>query len=110
MRAMLVAALVVSVELFPAGLSAQSDNGAGSGLQTTTAARVIPLEARPDRWRYRWHQGYWWYYTPQQTWLIYENQAWKPFLMPPPAPAAAIPQPRPARSPADRPGFGVDSP
>jgi len=31
---------------------------------------------RPDAWRYVLSGGYWWYYTPNQTWLIYRNNAW----------------------------------
>lgn len=35
---------------------------------------------RPDdnRWRYRWHQGAWHYFTPSQTWVIYRDNTWIP--------------------------------
>lgn len=32
-----------------------------------------------DSWRFRWHNNQWWYYTPQNSWMIYENNAWMPY-------------------------------
>src|SRR5262245_20598088 len=31
------------------------------------------------RWRYRWHDNHWWYWTPGKSWMIYQNNAWVPY-------------------------------
>ncbi len=33
------------------------------------------------RWRYRWHNGQWWYWTPQSTWLIWSGSTWTPHVV-----------------------------
>lgn len=27
-------------------------------------------------WRYRWHDGHWWYWMPNKTWMIWEGARW----------------------------------
>jgi hypothetical protein len=31
-------------------------------------------------WRYRFHEGRWWYWMPDQRWMVYENGRWVEFL------------------------------
>ncbi|HWC89646.1 MAG TPA: hypothetical protein VG433_08325 [Pirellulales bacterium] len=109
MRTVLIAILLAGLGWFPAAVSAQSAGRAENIRQGTIASSNAALDARPDRWRYRWHQNHWWYYTPQQTWLWYENNAWKPFITPPPAPASPIAQPGPSQQPVNQQVFGVVS-
>jgi hypothetical protein len=30
----------------------------------------------PDGWRYRWHEGRWWYYLPNEQWVYWNGSAW----------------------------------
>lgn len=39
-------------------------------------------------WRYRWHEGQWWYWTPQERWMVHRNGSWTDY-------AAAISTPSP---------------
>jgi hypothetical protein len=41
-----------------------------------STAPSAPAADRPDAWRYVLSGGYWWYYTPSQSWLIYRDNAW----------------------------------
>jgi hypothetical protein len=34
------------------------------------------IAARPDGFRYYWHNGEWWYFTAQNTWLRWNGKAW----------------------------------
>ncbi len=42
---------------------------------------------RPDPWRYRFENGRWWYWTPQNRWMIYNNGQWADYV---PAPSYAV--------------------
>jgi hypothetical protein len=35
--------------------------------------------AEADRWRYRWHNGEWWYYTPENRWMYYRDNNWSDY-------------------------------
>jgi hypothetical protein len=30
----------------------------------------------PNSWRYRWHDGKWWYWLPSERWVYWSNGAW----------------------------------
>lgn len=30
-------------------------------------------------WRYRYHQGRWWYWRPSNSWAVYEQNRWVPY-------------------------------
>ena len=30
-------------------------------------------------WRYRWHRGMWWYYTPSDRWAFWEDDRWNSY-------------------------------
>lgn len=109
MRTVLAAIVLAGLGLFPAAVSAQTTSRTESVRQGTIDSSATAFDARPDRWRYRWHQNHWWYYTPQQTWLWYEHNTWKPFITPPPAPAQPFVQPAPSQPPVNQHVFGVDS-
>lgn len=31
------------------------------------------------KWRYKWHQGQWWYWSPEERWMIWDKNAWTPY-------------------------------
>ncbi|MGD9720088.1 MAG: cupredoxin domain-containing protein [Pirellulales bacterium] len=33
----------------------------------------------PDRWRLRYYNNEWWYYTPQSSWMYYRDNRWTPY-------------------------------
>ncbi len=50
-----------------------------SGTNPNAAARNADRAVNNDHWRYRWHNSQWWYYTPQNRWMIYNNNAWSAY-------------------------------
>jgi hypothetical protein len=43
-----------------------------------------PPEISPnaERWRYSFHNGHWWYFTPQRKWLYWSQGRWVDYLPP----------------------------
>ena len=39
-----------------------------------------------DHWRYRFHNGRWWYWTPGNAWMYFDNGTWQAYAVPAPAP------------------------
>ena len=35
-----------------------------------------PARGSPDPWRYRFENGRWWYWTPQNQWMWYGDNGW----------------------------------
>jgi hypothetical protein len=72
----------VSVDV---GAAARSGAQADVGVEAAPGARVdvnVPARrANPDgnRWRYRWHNGAWWYWTPANSWVIWRGGRWVPY-------------------------------
>lgn len=33
----------------------------------------------PDRWRFKWHNGQWWYWMANNSWVIWDGQRWMPY-------------------------------
>jgi hypothetical protein len=58
-------------------------------------------EHRPDGWRYRYENGAWWYWQPNNHWTYYDNGGWQdyavdtavPTIAVPPAPVYSVPVP-----------------
>jgi hypothetical protein len=57
----------------------KTDSAAGVQ-QGEAKASSAPAKSDPNAWRYKWHNGKWWYYTPNKDWLVYQNDAWAPFV------------------------------
>jgi hypothetical protein len=59
-----------------------------AGPATSAGATARP-NANPEQWRYRWFNGRWWYWTPQNRWMWYgDDGRWVQFdPTQPPAPA-----------------------
>ena len=40
-------------------------------------ATSVPIQsAGSSDWRYQWHNGQWWYYTPEQQWMYHAGGNW----------------------------------
>lgn len=38
---------------------------------------VAPVQvAGENDWRYKYHNNQWWYYTPQQQWMVHDGNSW----------------------------------
>lgn len=48
----------------------------------------------PD-WRCVWHGGQWWYWTPQNSWLVWSGSTWVPYEQPYRSATATMSQPMP---------------
>ena len=93
------AALVTTVVL--AGLCAMAQEMVATpdpvGGANTAVGRTAPnVPAGPmagpaaDKWRYRWYDGHWWYWTPQNRWMWYSDDGhWVAFDASPTTPPAA---------------------
>jgi hypothetical protein len=51
---------------------------AGAGLNANVD-RAGDNGPNGNRWRYRWHNGAWWYWTARNAWVIYQNGQWVPY-------------------------------
>lgn len=62
-------------------------NPSGPGLQGTTPAlpnenSVAPANTPNNnvpaelKWRYKWHNGQWWYWSPDERWMIWDRNSW----------------------------------
>ncbi len=67
---------------------------------TTAAAPAPGYDANGQPSRYRFYNGYWWYWTPDNRWLCYMNGQWVSPAAPAqatapvyPYPYAVVPQP-----------------
>ncbi len=86
---------------------------AGNGQSRSTDPSVV---AERENWRYRQHEGRWWYLLPDNRWVVWSDGAWidppthavesEPadvlphqaaprYVVPSPSPAARLLQPRP---------------
>ncbi len=63
MKRNLLAVAVMAVAIFAAKFPAQ----AATTLKTVT----------PD-WHYRWHEGRWWYWMPENKWMVWTGSTWVP--------------------------------
>jgi hypothetical protein len=50
-----------------------------AGDQKAVAKQQGNSNATEARWRYRRHNGRWWYYTPANNWMVFQNNAWAPY-------------------------------
>lgn len=64
MRTMLLA--VMTAAIFYAAAPAQAQVGITAPAQA----------AGENDWRYKYHNNQWWYYTPQQQWMVHDGNNW----------------------------------
>ncbi|MBI3840208.1 MAG: hypothetical protein HY288_19985 [Planctomycetia bacterium] len=59
----------------------------GANVQIQPGGAVAPnaainggvLSQDPNRWRYRYHNGQWWYWLPSNSWMIWSDNQWAPY-------------------------------
>jgi hypothetical protein len=37
------------------------------------------MSGQDNQWRYRWHSGRWWYWTPSNNWVVWVDNNWQPY-------------------------------
>jgi hypothetical protein len=76
----LVACQALAQELVPTPEpSGAAKVEADAGAKAAAHAHSIPMPSAPtdlaaNRWRYRWANGHWWYWTPQNRWMWYNDE------------------------------------
>jgi hypothetical protein len=46
------------------------------GRPLTDAEARAAVQGRPDAWRYRYSSNRWWYYMPNQHWMVWNGSRW----------------------------------
>ena len=52
----------------------------------SAAPAAAPGGKQGERWRYRYHQGRWWYWLPAERWVVWDGNEWEayhPFVIVP---------------------------
>jgi hypothetical protein len=52
----------------------RAEEGNPNAAARTNARAATP--ENPDRWRFRYYNNQWWYYTPQNRWMFYRDNNW----------------------------------
>ncbi len=64
----------------PGNSKASADVAVTSGSTSPMRAQNAGLSSTaPDAWRYRWNDGRWWYWMPEQKWMMWTGSAWVPY-------------------------------
>jgi hypothetical protein len=71
----IIAALVVGWIATALPIGAVSEANA-QGVVAAPAPTAPSPAPSPDSWRYRFYNGSWWYWTPDNRWLCYINGQW----------------------------------
>jgi hypothetical protein len=75
-------------EVVPAPEPAGTGNVEAGNQAHSAPAASVPADQAADRWRYRWFDGHWWYWTPQNRWMWYNDEGRWIAYQPAPAPPA----------------------
>lgn len=62
-------------ELGNPGVTQTPIAGPNTGVPSNANAAVA-ANSSGDQWRYRWHNGNWWYWTPENRWLYRNGNEW----------------------------------
>ncbi len=65
----------------PGGSTAADPPAAGSDIAGPRTDPGAKEGAQPsgERWRYRWHNGQWWYWLPNNRWVFWNGYSWLPY-------------------------------
>ncbi len=63
----------------PGGGVAVQTPGGNVQIQPPPTSGTTVDPANPDHWRYRHHNGLWWYYQPDNSWVIWRDNQWTPY-------------------------------
>lgn len=58
----------------PAAASVDAKVNTAGPVTTKDEPEATP--AADDDWRFVWKDGLWWYYMPDETWMVHQNGAW----------------------------------
>jgi hypothetical protein len=87
----------------PAAPSPAPAASAPAAGQQAPQAEAKPVDAKPvdtEGWRYRFHDGRWWYWLPTQQWVYWDGSKWNDVVAPPaPTAAPAVTYANPGPSP-----------
>jgi hypothetical protein len=48
-------------------------------VNANAAGRASARANDADRWRFKYHNNQWWYYTPQNQWMYHANNNWQTY-------------------------------
>jgi hypothetical protein len=60
-------------------LTTSSNVQAAAGGSKTRSAAEARQQPTVEGWRYKWHNGHWWYYQPNKQWLFWNGTSWSPY-------------------------------
>jgi hypothetical protein len=70
--------LLTCVPMFWVSLADGQEALAG-GPSAVNAATAQQPRPKVRGWRYKWHNGHWWYYQPNNQWLFWNGASWSPY-------------------------------
>lgn len=75
-RSIVVLGVFAAAGWRPVAVDAQVDAGVTA---SNSDAASRPAADKSGRWRYKYHDGRWWYWLPSNSWVFYHNQRWVPY-------------------------------
>jgi len=81
--------------------------GPSAGIPANAAGAAL-VNPSGDQWRYRWHNGHWWYWTPENRWVYRNGNQWTSYPPALPVPPALLVAPDPSY--ASQPAYGNYAP
>jgi hypothetical protein len=74
--------LVVAAVALTILLTVNSTAQAGADGSKTRSATGLQKQPTVEGWRYKWHNGHWWYYQPNKQWLFWNGTSWTAYSPP----------------------------
>jgi hypothetical protein len=75
-RSIVVLGVFATAAWRPVAVDAQVNAGV---IASNSDAVSRPAADKSGRWRYKYHDGRWWYWLPSNSWVFYHNQRWVPY-------------------------------
>ena len=69
-------AFVVSVMMAPAARAGVSEGAAALPSGGSTVSVRQSQQPAVESWRYKWHNGNWWYFQTNKQWLFWDGTRW----------------------------------
>jgi hypothetical protein len=79
MRRLTLFAATVALLCSTMAASAMAAAGAQTQAQASTQAQAGTQSQASTDGRYQWHNGRWWYYTPQGQWMYHDGARWNAY-------------------------------
>ena len=71
--------LVASLTMFSGALAHARQSDAVPNGRSRAIAKSGATAGEVERWRYKRHNGHWWYYQPYKSWLFWNGSSWSPY-------------------------------